>query len=149
MWFWQRTPLPKPDCICIPYWKGWKTKSCTWTQIQPFTSTEMAIEILFWVIIWETSKMKQRGFQSLPLFWEEPRAMPFSYRNASACVKLRGFTLNHRNSVTLNFDGLKNLATTPGELLKSSNEKTVCEIKDPYKIIRQDGYLFTKAQSKQ
>ena len=46
-------------------------------------------------------------------------------------------------------EALQNLVTTPGELLKSSNEKIVCEIKDPYKIIRKEGHLYTKPQNKQ
>ena len=38
--------MPKRDCIFIPYRKGWKTESCTWIPIQPYTSKEMASGIL-------------------------------------------------------------------------------------------------------
>ena len=77
------------------------------------------------------------------------KSYTYQLEDGTSVCKSRGFKLNHWNSVTLNFDVLKNLVTMSSELLKSSYEKTACEINDPYKIIRKDGHLFTKAQSRQ
>ena len=94
-------------------------------------------------------KDETKGVPITAFIFGEPNSYTYQLEDGQGVCKIRGFTLNHWNSVTLNFDTLKNLVTTPGELLKSSHEKTVCEIKDCYKIIRKDGHLYTKAQSKQ
>jgi hypothetical protein len=58
---------------------------------------------------------------------------------ASVC-KIRGFTLNHRNSLALNIQTMKHLVTT--------NESSQPVITNPFKIVRKDGQLFTKSESK-
>ena len=49
------------------------------------------------------------------------KSYAYQLEDDQGVCKIRVFTLNHWNSVTLNFDALKNLVTTQGELLKSSH----------------------------
>ncbi len=69
--------------------------------------------------------------------------------NGKSVCKIRGFTLNHRNSLILNFESMKTLITTPEETKKSTEDKTVYNIDDPYKIVRHNGDLKTVSQHKQ
>ena len=62
--------------------------------------------------------------------------------------KIKGFTLNHRNSLTLNFETLKDLVTTPGEAQKPSEKKQTYQIRDPHKITRVKGKIVSQAQNK-
>jgi hypothetical protein len=73
----------------------------------------------------------------------------YQLANGTTVCKIRGFTLNCRNSLTLNFESMKKLVTTPGEFHKSKNEKTSCTIQEPHKILRKDGHLYSEAQDKQ
>ena len=77
-------------------------------------------------------------------------AKSYAYKLAdgSTVCKIKGFTLNHRNSVTLNFETLKDLVTTPGEAQKKHKEKKAYEIMEPHKITRKDGKIVSVTQSK-
>lgn len=77
-------------------------------------------------------------------------AKSYAYKlaNGSTVCKIKGFTLNHRNSVTLNFDTLKSLVTTPGEAQKPPQEKHTYEIVDPHKITRLNGKIISQQQNK-
>ena len=77
-------------------------------------------------------------------------AKSYAYKLAdgSSVCKIKGFTLNHRNSITLNFDSMKELVTTPGEAHKPKHTKQSYEIEDPHKIIRQNGKIMSRAQNK-
>ena len=77
------------------------------------------------------------------------KSYAYQLADGTQVCKIRGFTLNHRNSLTLNFDALKALVTTPGEVHKPTKEKTVYEIIEPNKIIRKDDHIFTLPQTKQ
>lgn len=72
----------------------------------------------------------------------------YKLEDGTTVCKIRGFTLNCRNSLTLNFDSMKKLITTPGEFQKPPSEKTTCTIQEPHKIVRKDGKLYTEAQDK-
>ena len=63
---------------------------------------------------------------SITAFVSGAKRYSYQLEDGQGVCKIRGFTLNQQNSVTLNFNALKNLLTTPGELMKSSHEKTVC-----------------------
>ena len=61
--------------------------------------------------------------------------------DGSSVCKIRGFTLNHRNSLLLNYQVLEDLITT--------GEETGPLIQNPHKICRQNGRLFSRSESKQ
>ena len=69
-------------------------------------------------------------------------AKNYAYKLAdgSTVCKIRGFTLNHRNSLTLNMETLQDLVI--------SSDRSQSLISNPYKIIRKDGSLYTKEESK-
>ena len=69
--------------------------------------------------------------------------------NGTTVCKIKGFTLNRRNSVTLNFDTLKKLVTTPGEAQKAREDKQTYDITDPHKITRTNGKIMSVPQDKQ
>ena len=77
------------------------------------------------------------------------KSYAYQLEDKSTVCKIKGFSLNHRNSVTLNFDTLKTLVTTPGEALKSKADKQAYEIVEPHKIIRDNGKIITAPQNKQ
>ena len=77
------------------------------------------------------------------------KSYSYTLADGSSVTKIKGFTLSVRNSNILNFESLKSLVTTPGEILKPVKEKTAYEITDLYKIVRKNGHLYTKSQSKQ
>lgn len=58
----------------------------------------------------------------------------------STTCKIRGFTLNSRNSVKLNFDSMKDIVTT--------DMTRVVPVTEPHKIVRQKGNILTKPQTK-
>jgi hypothetical protein len=60
--------------------------------------------------------------------------------DGSSVCKIRGFTLNHRNSLSLNFHTMKELVIT--------SERTGPVIQNPHKICRKNNNLFTKSESK-
>lgn len=64
----------------------------------------------------------------------------YELADGSSVCKIRGFTLNHRNSLVLNMETLKKLVTT--------SENTQPSINNPFKIIRKDGDLYTTSESK-
>lgn len=70
-------------------------------------------------------------------------AKNYAYKLAdgTSVCKIRGFTLNHRNSLILNMETMKDLVTT-------GNTATAPQITNPFKIVRKDGNLFTKSESK-
>lgn len=78
-----------------------------------------------------------------------PKNYAYQLADGSQVCKIRGFTLNHRNSLTLNLESMKQLVTTPGEAQKPMKEKTSYEIKEPHKIVRKDGKIYTLPQTKQ
>ena len=77
-------------------------------------------------------------------------AKSYAYKLASGITvcKIKGFTLNHRNSDTMNFETLKALVTTPGEAQRAANEKQTYEIYEPRKITRQNGKIISLPQNK-
>ena len=77
-------------------------------------------------------------------------AKSYAYKLAdgSTVTKIKGFTLNHRNAVTLNFETLKALVNTPGEAQKAPHEKQTYEIHEPHKITRQNGKIISLPQNK-
>lgn len=70
-----------------------------------------------------------------------PKNYAYVTNGGDTVCKIRGFTLNFRNSKTLNFQSMKNIVTEP--MLKS------VIIQDPFKIVRNTGMLQTRAQDKQ
>ena len=77
-------------------------------------------------------------------------AKSYSYKlvDGTTVCKIKGFTLNYRNSVTLNFETLKTLVTTPGEAQKPRQEKQTYEIVEPHKITRTNGKIVSQPQNK-
>ena len=73
----------------------------------------------------------------------------FTMANGESVCKIRGFTLNQRNSVKLNFETMKDLIMTPGEFDRCAEHKTVYTIEEPYKIVRHDSGIKTVSQNKQ
>ena len=69
-------------------------------------------------------------------------AKNYAYKlvDGSTVCKIRGFTLNHRNSLTLNLETLQDL------VISSDTSQSI--ISNPYKIVRKDGSLYTKEESK-
>jgi len=78
-----------------------------------------------------------------------PKNYAYQLKDGRTVCKIRGFTLNCRNRLTLNFESMKRLVTTPGEFQKAKEEKTSCTIQEPHKIVRKEGMLYTKPQDKQ
>jgi hypothetical protein len=64
----------------------------------------------------------------------------YELNDGTSVCKIRGFTLNHRNSLALNIDTMKQLVTT--------DEMSPPVLTNPFKIVRKDGHLFTKSESK-
>lgn len=64
----------------------------------------------------------------------------YELENGTSVCKIRGFTLNHRNSLTLNMETMKKLVTT--------SEDATPYIENPFKIIRKNGSLYTTSESK-
>lgn len=64
----------------------------------------------------------------------------YELADGTSVCKIRGFTLNHRNSLALNIETMKRLVTT------DDSDRPV--ITNPCKIIRKEGELFTKSESK-
>ena len=78
-----------------------------------------------------------------------PKNYAYQLKNGAQVCKIRGFTLNHRNSLVLNFESMKDLVTTPGEFKKPQTERTTYEVTEPNKIQRSEGKIFSKPQTKQ
>ena len=66
----------------------------------------------------------------------------YELQDGQQVCKIRGFTLNHRSSVQLNFDSMKDLVVTP------SKRDGVITVQEPHKIVRRDGHLFSEPQTK-
>ena len=64
----------------------------------------------------------------------------YELTDGTSVCKIRGFTLNHRNSLELNLDTLRTLVTT--------GEQTGPVISNPHKISRKNNRLYSKAESK-
>ena len=71
-------------------------------------------------------------------------AKNYAYRTADGkeVCKIRGFTLNCRNALSLNFTSMQELITTP----EKRNQKI--QIEDPHKIVRKEGHLYSIKQTK-
>ena len=54
--------------------------------------------------------------------------------------KIRGFTLNHRNALQLNFESMKELVTT--------NPEECITISNPHQIVRKEGKIISQPQDK-
>lgn len=94
-------------------------------------------------------KDETKGVPILSFVSGGAKSYAYQLADESTVCKIKGFTLNHRNSTTLNFHTLKSLVTTPGEALKSKFDKQVYEIQEPHKIIRQNGKIISAPQNKQ
>ena len=66
----------------------------------------------------------------------------YQLQDGNQVCKIRGFTLNHRNSLILNFDSIKELITT------HDRQNDQLEVDDPHKIVRKEGHLYNKAEKK-
>ena len=78
-----------------------------------------------------------------------PKNYSYELENGKQVCKIRGFSLNHRNSLQLNFDSMKDLITTPGEVQKTAKDKQVIMIHEPCKIVRVNGCIYSKPQPKE
>ena len=65
----------------------------------------------------------------------------YNLEDGTSVCKISGFTVNHRNSLTLNMNTLIDLVTVEGTAHKHV-------VTNPFKIVRKDGTLFTKSESK-
>ena len=72
-----------------------------------------------------------------------PKNYSYRLKNGKEVCKVRGFTLNFRSSMKLNFESMKELITTSEHV--NSDDYNVDE---PHKIIRKEGNLYTLPQSK-
>ena len=71
-----------------------------------------------------------------------PKNYSYQLEDGTEVCKIRGFTLNHRCALVLNFDSMRELVITP------ANRDGVIEVEEPYKIIRKGGHIFTEPQTK-
>ena len=69
-----------------------------------------------------------------------PKNYAYELQDGRQVCKIRGFTLNHRNSLQLNFETMKQLVTT--------KSKDTVAIEDPHKIVRKNGHIYSEPQTK-
>ena len=93
-------------------------------------------------------KDETKGIPIVSFVSSGAKCYAYELANGSFVCKIKGFTLNHRNSLTLNFDTLKALVTTPGEAQKPLKEKKTYEIRNPHKITRAKGKVVSRAETK-
>lgn len=65
----------------------------------------------------------------------------YQLEDGKQVCKIRGFTLNYRSSLLLNFHSMKELITAnPHEVIKTEN---------PHKIVRKEGHIYSVPQTKE
>ena len=69
-----------------------------------------------------------------------PKNYAYELQDGRQVCKIRGFTLNHRNSLQLNFDTMK-------ELIMTKSLDSIA-IENPHKIVRKDGHIYSEPQTK-
>ena len=69
-----------------------------------------------------------------------PKNYAYELADGTQVCKVKGFTLNHRSSLILNMDSMKNLVTT-------GRDRSYTLI-NPHKIVRKDGHLFSREEEK-
>jgi hypothetical protein len=72
-----------------------------------------------------------------------PKNYAYRLANGKEVCKVRGFTLNFRSSMKINFESMKDLITTSSYV----NEDNY-QVHEPNKIIRKEGNIYTLPQSK-
>ena len=72
-----------------------------------------------------------------------PKNYAYQTSTGDKICKIRGFTLNTRNSLVLNYEVVKEIVTTPTE-----EKKEKIPIAEPFKIVRKAGNLYTIPQTK-
>ena len=72
-----------------------------------------------------------------------PKNYAYQTSTGDKICKIRGFTLNTRNSLVLNYEVVKEIVTTPSE-----EKKEKIPIAEPFKIVRKAGNLYTIPQTK-
>ena len=71
-----------------------------------------------------------------------PKNYAYELRDGSSVCKIRGFTLNHRTSLKLNFDTLRNMMVTGAR-------DVAVETEEPHRLVREaDGAMYTKGAKK-
>jgi hypothetical protein len=79
-----------------------------------------------------------------------PKNYAYETVDGKQVCKIRGFSLNSRNSLQLNFDSLKDLITTdPKEAVQEDEDKQTIVVTEPFKIVRENGHIFNRSQDKQ
>ena len=73
-----------------------------------------------------------------------PKNYAYRLADGTEVCKVKGFTLNHRNSLILNFHTMKELITTP----KEAEKEETYDLVEPNKIIRKEGKIFSEMQRK-
>ena len=71
-----------------------------------------------------------------------PKNYAYKLVDGSQVCKVKGFTLNHRNSLVLNINSMKNLVTTPEQA------GSTYQVTNPHRIVRKYGQLFSKKEVK-
>ena len=66
----------------------------------------------------------------------------YQLEDGQQVCKIRGFTLNHRSALLLNFDSMKELVTTP------EKQDKVITTQEPHKIVRKRGHIYSVEQTK-
>ena len=69
-----------------------------------------------------------------------PKNYAYKTVQGEVVCKIRGFTLNCRNSLLLNFESMKDIVT--------QNPEQIVPIQEPYKIVREKGKLYTLPRNK-
>ncbi len=70
-----------------------------------------------------------------------PKNYSYELSDGTQVCKIKGFRLNHRNSLKLNFDSMKQLVMTP-------SDRKVIRIQEPRKIVRINGNIYSRPQTK-
>ena len=87
-------------------------------------------------------KDETKGVPITHLISGGPKNYAYQLEDGQQVCKIRGFTLNHRSAILLNFDSMKELITTP----KKRDE--VITIQEPDKIVRKGGHIYSMEQTK-
>lgn len=70
-----------------------------------------------------------------------PKNYAYELVDGTQVCKVKGMTLNHRNSLILNLDSILRLVTT--------DEEEKYTVVNPHKIVRKDGQIFSKEEVKE